>query len=97
MRGDQPVVSAASLIVRPSIGGQTLTQVCQGSAGDGASARFRGAAALRDLLAGPLDPSLALRALGIGHGPVGQAAALGGGGEASEFREKWHVRVLPNP
>src|SRR5215203_3240272 len=95
MRGDHPVVSAASLIVRPSIGGQTLTQLCQGSPGAGASAGFRGAAALRELLAGLLDPCLALRALGVGHGLAGELLALGGGGEAGEFREKWHARVLP--
>ena len=79
MRGDQPVVSAASLIVRASIdrqGSATLTQLCQGWRGE----RQRGLrAAPGELPRRLLDAALALGALGVAHGLVGQTTALARG------------------
>src|SRR3954463_4742115 len=92
MRGLQPVVSAASLIVSASTGGQcsaTLTQLCQGFEAEHATERVPqlGAPALvelalrdhrREQVTGLAAAVAAAPALALVHALVGVTECLGG-------------------
>src|SRR5215218_4423498 len=97
MRGDQPVVLAASWIVRASIsrqGSKTLTRSCQGwrRAGPRAGGSARpGLGAARRELPSLGDLALALGAACVVHRLLGQHAALSGAGETSDGVQEWHA------
>src|SRR5829696_4306658 len=95
MRGDQPVVSAASLIVSASIRAQTLTQVCQGSAGRSPSAWSRARPPRLHPLLELGDLPAPLGRLRVAPGLVEQATALRRGGELGDAIQDWHGLVLP--
>src|SRR3954468_8251440 len=102
MPGAQPVVLAASWIVRASIRDQrsnTLTRSCQGWRGrkavPGELLRLRLSRG-GELLLGLGDPALALGTVRVGHGLAGEGAALAGAGETEERAHQWHGHVIPD-
>src|SRR5918999_6170196 len=96
MRGDQPVVSAASWIVRASIGRQrtkTLTRPCQGS-GSGTDVRDPGAAGRVRIPA--VGPRACLEAVVEGPGDLVEAVAIAEPARAVRaHRFDGHPRALP--
>src|SRR4051794_34033488 len=102
MRGLQPVVSAASLIVSASTGGQcsaTLTQLCQGFEAEHATERVAQLGDLviaelplgdhgREQVAGLAAAVAAAPALARVHALVGEPEGLGGVGRVGGQRDE---------
>src|SRR3954447_9002807 len=100
MRGDQPVVSAASLIVSASIRttnpNTAVSRFLPGREPPGRALTRLGARPARlELLLELRDLRAALGRLGVIPGLGEEATALGGRRELGDLVQEWHPLVLP--